>query len=107
MRESRVHGSVVSRLQLEKPDVPVALPHGNLRRRLAADGNGGDLCVAGKEGDAESGLDVPQPHRLVIASRDDNADHKPCVRPSIRVPTSSNQEHCLPQTVERPNWLAT
>ena len=46
----------------------------------------------------------------VIFSRDDNADRKQCLRPAIRVPTSSNQEHCLSQSgraVARPTWLVT
>ncbi len=46
----------------------------------------------------------------VVFSRDDNADRKQCLRPSIRVPTSSNQENCLSQSahaVARPTKFAS
>ena len=46
----------------------------------------------------------------VVFSRDDNADRKQRLRPSSRLPTSSNQEHCLfqsGQAVARQTWFAT
>lgn len=46
----------------------------------------------------------------VVFRRDDNADRKQSLRPSIRVPTSRNQEHCLSQSGQiaaRLTWLAT